>query len=190
MELHRTEHLSTSSGQLVEVRYLGIAAHSGEMRDAILNLKYHQQRTVAKQLAHLVATSLQQLECIDHPCVVTWAPTTQKRIRRRGFDHAELIARHVGAYVHAPVRRLLRRTNVEAQTGRSRSDRLRAVSFVGRRLNGEHVVVIDDVTTTGATFRAAATELVRCGAGKVTCVAPSRTMNTSSHRVMSDVTDP
>jgi predicted amidophosphoribosyltransferase len=38
------------------------------------------------------------------------------------------------------------------------------------------VVLVDDVTTTGATFAAAARELVRCGANRVICVAPSRTL--------------
>lgn len=167
--------MASASGQLVEVQYVGIAAHEGALRNAILNLKYRHQRAVSKQLALVVVDALRNNKFEIDDCVITWAPTTTKRIRQRGFDHSELIARHVGAYLHAPVRRLLRRTNDRPQTGHSRTDRLNAVTFVGRSLRYKSVLLVDDVTTTGATFRAAATELVRCGARRVICVAPSRT---------------
>lgn len=155
---------------------MGVAAHEGVMRHAVLNLKYHGQRAVAKQLALVVVDALRDIEFDATQCVITWAPTTRKRAQRRGFDQSELIARHVGAYLHRPVRRLLRRCNAQFQTGQSRKNRLHSVSFIGRPVRDVDVLLIDDVTTTGATFRAAARELARCGAHKVTCIAPSRTM--------------
>lgn len=176
MELHRTEYIVAADGQLIEVRYLGIAAHSGAMRDAVLNLKYHGRRAVAEQLALVIVDALKELQLDHFDWVVTWAPTSGRRRRERGFDQSEYIARHVGAFIGRPVRHLLRRTSSQPQTGHSRSHRLNAVSFHGRRINRQAVLLIDDVVTTGATFRNAAHELVRCGATQVTCIAPSRTV--------------
>lgn len=176
MELHRTEHIANASGQLIEVSYVGVKRHEGPMRKAIHNLKYHGQRHVALQLAEIVVDALRELSALNSEFIVTWAPTTRRRLQKRSYDQSELIARHVGALVHRPVRRLLRRTNNRHQTGQSRSERLQGVSFVGRSVRHRPVVLVDDVTTTGATFVAAAKELVRCGAISVICVAPSRTL--------------
>ncbi len=176
MELHRTERIANASGQLIEVSYIGVERHEGSMRKAIHNLKYHGQRRVALQLAEIVVDALRELSTPENEFIVTWAPTTRRRLRKRSYDQSELIARHVGALAHLPVRRLLRRTDGRHQTGRSRSERLQGVSFIGRSVRYRPVVVVDDVTTTGATFVAAARELVRCGAIRVICVAPSRTL--------------
>jgi predicted amidophosphoribosyltransferase len=93
------------------------------------------------------------------------------------MDHAELIARHVGALLALPVKRLLRRINTISQTGLDRDERLISPEFVARPL-GRHrnVLIIDDVVTTGATFRAATQALVAVGAISVVCIAPSRTV--------------
>lgn len=92
------------------------------------------------------------------------------------MDHAELIARHVGALTDVRCTKLLRRINSGSQTGMNRSERLVRPEFVARPMRGcRHVVVIDDVVTTGATFRAAAYSLVEAGVRSVTCIAPSRT---------------
>jgi ComF family protein len=176
MELHRTEHIANTSGQLIEVSYIGVARHEGSMRKAILDLKYHGQRHVARQLAGIVVDALRELSIPMHDMVVTWAPTTRRRMQKRSYDQSELIARHVGAFAHLPVRRLLRRIDNRHQTGQSRFERLQGVAYVGRSIGPRPVVLVDDVTTTGATFAAAARELVRCGAIKVICVAPSRTL--------------
>jgi predicted amidophosphoribosyltransferase len=93
------------------------------------------------------------------------------------MDHAELIARHVGVLLALRTKRLLRRVNTVSQTGLDRDERLISPEFVARPL-GRHrnVLIIDDVVTTGATFRAAMAAIVEVGAQSVVCVAPSRTV--------------
>jgi len=176
MELHRSEQVTGVNGQLVDVQYVGVAAYEGLMRDAVLNLKYHDRRAIAQQLALVVVDALNELNVANCRWLITWAPTSAARRRKRGFDQSELIARHVGAFLGQPVQRLLRRTSNQSQTGHSRIDRLNAVHFHGRRIDSRAVLLIDDVVTTGATFRNAAQELVRCGASRVACVAPARTI--------------
>jgi predicted amidophosphoribosyltransferase len=141
----------------------------------VLGLKYGKKRSNARSLADIVveAVGWDGFACD----VVTWAPTTARHQQERGMDHAELIARHVGVLLVLPTKRLLRRVNTVSQTGLDRDERLISPEFVARPL-GRHrnVLIIDDVVTTGATFRAAIQAIVAVGALSVVCVAPSRTV--------------
>jgi predicted amidophosphoribosyltransferase len=175
MELHRTQTARSNSGVLVTTQILGIEPHEGQTRELVLGLKYGRKRINARLLADIVVDSVTWTDFnVD---VVTWAPTTTSHQHERGMDHAELIARHVGVLLALPVKRLLRRVNAISQTGLERDERLVTPEFVARPLSRQrNVLVIDDVVTTGATFRAATQALVSVGALSVVCVAPSRTV--------------
>jgi competence protein ComFC len=175
MELHRTEAVRSNTGVLIPVHILGVEPHEGHTRELVLGLKYGRTRSNARVLAEMVVDAI---DWDDFTCdVVTWAPTTSRHQQERGMDHAELIARHVGVLLALPTKRLLRRINTVSQTGLDRDERLVSPEFVARPLGRQrNVLVIDDVVTTGATFRAATQALVAVGAQIVVCVAPSRTV--------------
>lgn len=167
--------MRSNTGVLIPVHILGVEPHEGHTRELVLGLKYGRKRVNARALADIVVDSIKWSDFnVD---VVTWAPTTSRHQHERGMDHAELIARHVGVLLALPTKRLLRRINTVPQTGLDRDDRLVSPEFVARPLGRQrNVLVIDDVVTTSATFRAAVTSLVRTGALSVVCVAPSRTV--------------
>jgi len=148
---------------------------SGDVHAMIVALKYHNARRMAHPLAALLA------ECVTASSmpvfdVVTWAPTSGAHRRRRGYDQAELIARIVARRLGLPARRVLRRRGSTSQTGRSRRDRLAGPVFRAHRsVRGARVLVIDDVTTTGATLRAARRALRSEGALLVDCWAVAAT---------------
>jgi len=175
MELHRTEVMRSNTGALIPVQFLGIEPHEGHTRELVLGLKYGKKRQNARMLAEIVVDALiwKNFACD----VVTWAPTTSRHQHERGMDHAELIARHVGVLLALPTKRLLRRINRVSQTGLDRDERLISPEFVARPLGRQrNVLIIDDVVTTGATFRAATQAIVAVGAQSVVCIAPSRTV--------------
>ena len=151
------------------------APFAGTVRDIVTGLKYRNRRDAARVLARLIAERI-DLGPVD---LVTWAPTTDRRARRRGFDQAELLARELARLVGVPSRRLLFRRHGPAQTGRSRAERMALdadSAFRGHsRRQGLRVVVVDDVVTTGSTLHAARESLWAAGVADVVCVAAAAT---------------
>lgn len=90
--------------------------------------------------------------------VVTWIATAPARARRRGVDHAAVLAGAVADAIGVPALRLLR-----WRAGPGASESQEAV----RSLPGSSVLVVDDVLTTGATASGAASALLAAGAGQV-----------------------
>lgn len=99
-------------------------------------------------------------------------PTATSRVRQRGYDHAVILARDLSSLLGTPMSQLLRRTTQAHQVGASRAARFRHMEGAFRvtqpaRLSGAHVLLIDDVTTTGATLEAAAKVCKQHGATRV-----------------------
>jgi predicted amidophosphoribosyltransferase len=157
----------------------GIAAavpFVGVGRAVVTALKYRNQRAIAGPLAELVAQLIAGEAVASALQVVTWAPTSGERRRRRGVDQAELVARRLARQIGLPCRPMLRRLAGDPQTGRSRAERLSGPQFVARPLApARRVLLVDDVVTTGATLRAAAAALQQAGAALVVPVAVAAT---------------
>ncbi len=147
-------------------------AFEGVARELIVALKFRHRRSAAGVLAAQMVRRL-RIAQVD---VVTWAPTSARRVRRRGYDQAEAIARAVARHLGVPCVRLLYRTHGAPQTGKSRADRLVGPAFRARRpRRGLSVLVVDDVVTTGATLRTAAAALRSAGVARVEMVAAAST---------------
>jgi ComF family protein len=156
----------TESGVVAATEFTGL------VKDLIVGLKYRNRRRLAAHLAEQLARRLDPTQ-ID---VVTWAPTSRGRANRRGYDQAELLARALAARWRKPCRRMLFRRHGSAQTGRTRSERLRGPEFASRALRRPpRVLVVDDVVTTGATLFAARSALLAAGARSVVLAAVAAT---------------
>lgn len=143
--------------------------------DLVHGLKYEGWRELAPFMGDAVASlELPWPDGAHGGAVVTAVPTTPGRMKARGYNQAELLARRVAERLDLPYVAALRRTRAtRSQTTLTPTERLRNVDGVFdagpevRRLRGRTVLLVDDVLTTGATVCAAAECLVEAGAGPV-----------------------
>jgi ComF family protein len=159
-------------------RARAIGAHDGALRAIVHALKYEGRRSLARPLARLMRQRGADV-LADATCVVP-VPLHPSRRRERGFNQASDLARYLGL----PVVSALRRTRPTAtQTGLPAAQRHRnvrdafAMSRAGRRLSRDPsaiVVLVDDVSTTGATLEACARTLQDAGVEEVRALTAAR----------------
>ncbi len=142
--------------------------------EAIHRYKYQRALWFEPFLAGLLVRQAKPLLGTHNCDLLVPVPLHPLRQREREFNQAERLARRLGRAVNLPVEaHLLQRVKAtRSQTLLSRAERAANVrqAFAVRRgmgLQGERVVVVDDVLTTGATTNACAEALLDGGAGSV-----------------------
>lgn len=148
-------------------RVLAVWDYEGAPRELILALKLRADRSAAGPLADGIAETL-VAEGIP-PSVVTWVPGRRRDARRRGFDHAALLARHVATRLGLPASSLLVRTGSPPdQTSLSVAQRWASSRHAFRaRPSPPAIVIVDDLVTTGSTAHACASAVRLAGATRV-----------------------
>ena len=147
---------------------------------ALLGFK-HSGRT---HLSRLMAGMMRRLLPERTPDLVVPVPLDNKRLRKRGYNQAGLLARHLAGHAGAPLGiDTLHRVKPTASTaGLSRAGRFRAArgAFAARGplSPGAHVLLVDDVMTTGATIEAASRALGKAGAVHVDVLVFARALGT------------
>jgi ComF family protein len=171
-------------------------AYAGPARDLVRALKFRGATAVADAMAaQMVANASARLlgereaeparagaepaRAGAVPPVLVPVPLHSRRLRRRGYNQAALIAAALARRVDLEVADCLARSGSAAtQVGRDRSER-RAGPAGSVELRGpvpERVVLVDDVATTGATLAACATIARAAGAREVTALVFARTI--------------
>lgn len=152
--------------------------YAGRLREALLALKFGGRRLLAAPLADLLVEQCGPALDAGVAALVP-VPLDPARARARGFNQAELIARRVGRRRGLPVRPrwLARARATRPQSELSAAERranVRDAFVAGAAARGRHVVVVDDVLTTGATVAACAGALRAAGAWRVGVLTVAR----------------
>ncbi len=147
-------------------------------------------RRMATELAPLVLSAMQLHKIDPENCVFTWIPRRKKAIAAAGFDQGEWLCRYVAEELGFSVVPLFKKLSGREQkklTQDERADNAEKTIFLRSEvkkkykklasndfLQGKHIVIIDDIVTTGATVSRGASLLYENGARRVLCAAVGR----------------
>jgi ComF family protein len=151
-----------------------VALHDGLARSMVTRLKYGERLDLARSMARLMAgAGREMLAGCD---MIVPVPMHRGRLWQRRYNQAALLALEIGKIVGKPVAMdcLIRIKRTPPQVGLTRNERRANLAGAFRvppqkkaLVEGRHLVVIDDVRTTGSTLNASAHILAQAGAARV-----------------------
>lgn len=155
--------------------------YEGSVRESLHRYKFSSMTAYADIYSEFMG------KCIDEngiSCdIITWIPLSRRRLRKRGYDQAELLARLIAKRHGFDCVRLLKKLRDNPpQSGTGSPEKRRAnvkgiYSCIDPQLvQGKTILLIDDIVTTGATLSEAAGVLKKAGAAGVYCAAVARSM--------------
>lgn len=125
-------------------------------KNLVYLIKYHAYRKLGVYLGEMLGERMASACCAD--CIIP-VPLHRKRERQRGFNQAAEIARGINEVLHIELlEQVVERTkNTVSQTGKNAAERLKNVENIfvltcPEKVCGRHVLLVDDVITTGATI--------------------------------------
>ena len=146
-------------------------------------LKYHEWPSAAQGIAGRIARLAWPIDVVAERAALVPVPLAPVRERERGFNQAELIANALAVDWRIPVWRqlVMRNRATETQTRLTPAERSANVhrafgvcESMSESVRGRHLVLVDDVITTGATLNACATALFDAGARTISYVTFGR----------------
>jgi ComF family protein len=153
-------------------------AYTGPARDLVRALKFRGAAGVADAMAAQIAANA-PAGLLEAPALVP-VPLHPRRLRRRGYNQAGLIAAALARRTGLQLLDCLRRAGPAAtQVGRDRRERRAGPAGSVHAISGTvpaRALLVDDVATTGATLAACAAALRSAGSLEVTAVAFARTI--------------
>lgn len=154
------------------LRHIWIASdYSNYAKQLIYDLKFKGAQAAATAIGHAMHSTMPYLEDVT----LVPIPTATTRIRQRGYDHAKLLAKELSNLTKLPSRSLLGRTGQTRQVGTKKHQRetqLQGAFWPNQfsNIQDAHIILVDDVITTGATLEQAARTLKQAGAKTIDAV--------------------
>ncbi|MDR2962670.1 MAG: ComF family protein [Bacteroidales bacterium] len=131
-------------------------------------LKYKGNKDVGIFLGELCAQHLHEQNCIESIDCIVPVPLHSKRRRTRGYNQSEVVAQGISHITKIPVcaSAVVRRVNTETQTKKNKDERKQNVANIfsvaqANLLEHKHILLLDDVITTGATTISCAETILR-----------------------------
>ena len=145
----------------------------------IYAIKYGQQPELALYMGKLIAETFSQHHFFDDITAIVPVPLTAKRQKKRGYNQSQLIAEGIAEVTQLPVHSqwIQRKTFTKSQTHLTTAARADNVEDAftlltpHTPLDKEHILLVDDVITTGATICACAQTLINAGVRKISVAA-------------------
>jgi len=158
---------------LEEIRAFLYFQSGGLTQRLLHDFKYKGNTELGQELARAFGRALLELKAFRTVDLIVPVPLHSTKTLQRGFNQSEVIARQLGEVLSLPVSSsaLKRHKKSETQTRKAREDRWRNVenifSVVSKEVRHKHLLLVDDVITTGATLESCSETLIDAGAGSI-----------------------
>lgn len=140
----------------------------GRYSSLIHHLKYYDHPEVGTYLGHLAATELQASGFFEGIDLIIPVPLSKNKLRKRGYNQCDYIAQGISQIIGADLHThcIERTVNTDTQTRKSRSERWKNTEKIfqvthANALKGKHILLVDDVATTGATLHACTSAILK-----------------------------
>lgn len=138
----------------------------GSVQQLIHNLKYKNHETIGLVLGNWLGGELRELEAYQNIDVVIPVPLHKNKLKKRGYNQVAKFGKQIAEALNAKYKDdvLVKITNTKSQTTKSRlarwlnEDELFALKNMDT-IDNKHILLVDDIITTGATLEACATVL-------------------------------
>lgn len=155
----------------------------GRYSNLIHHLKYYDHPEVGTYLGRLAATELKESQFFDGINLIIPVPLSLKKYRQRGYNQSDYIARGISEVTNIPLRTdcITRTVDTETQTHKSQKERWKSTKDIfqvtnSEALKGKHILLIDDVSTTGATLHACTSALLTLPGVRISIFALAKAM--------------
>lgn len=146
----------------------------GNVQQIIHHLKYSHKPELGLKLGELLGERLATAPSYQQLDLLVPVPLHKKRERQRGYNQSACIAEGISRILKVPMSKsqLIRNIPTDSQTKKGRylrfENMLKAFEVKDEsQLKGKHILLVDDVLTTGATLEACGLELLKCGIQKL-----------------------
>lgn len=164
--------------QLQSAASLFVFTKGGKVQELIHNLKYNGRKDAGIAAGKLFGNDLQNLTPFNTIDAVIPVPLHRDKFRKRGYNQAACFGEGLAQALSIPMydHGILRLNATETQTRKNRGERWENVEDVFAankkiKLEGKHILLVDDVITTGATIEACAIPLLELPGTKVSVVS-------------------
>ena len=156
--------------------------YQGAAKEGVLSLKDGLRNFgdfAGEQLAEIIRSDPQ----FSGITCVTWVPVTAQRRRAQGYAHAEIIGKAAAKTLGLPARGALLTEHAgklrqHQVSGAERAQYAERFRHTAKNLNGQSILLIDDVLTSGSTLRQCTVLLKKCGAERVLIAAATLRLRT------------
>ena len=154
------------------------------LQNIMHEIKYRSNTQAGLFMGKQTGIALQQSGRFKNIDVIVPMPLSIRRQQQRGYNQAALLAQGIASVIKKPTETgvAVRKINTATQTGKNRSDRWQTMQHVftvnnTEALAGRHVLLVDDIVTTGATLEA-------CGAAILSIPNTKLSIATAAHTLL------
>ncbi len=150
----------------------------GSIQSVIHELKYKRNPQIGHYIGQLCGENLRGSSFIADVDILVPVPLHPKREKERGYNQSLEICKGISEVTGIPIdsNTLIRKVNNKSQTKNSRFDRWKNVEDIfsitdSTAFQNKHILLVDDVITTGSTLESCAKEILKCDGARISIYA-------------------